>query len=72
MNSIDMQVAVEMRERYMYPKNKKEFLEYCRKLDNDKKAIERIFKSSFNIYFSIYQYYKNNSKNIKEIINIII
>lgn len=71
-NSVDMETIVTMRKKYMYPENKKEFLKYCKELDKDKIVVERILKNNFKIYFSIFQYYKENPKNIKEMIKLIL
>lgn len=71
-NNTDMETVVTMRKKYMYPSNKKEFLDFCKELDKEPIIIERVLKNNYKIYFSIYQYYKDNSKNIKELISLIL
>lgn len=61
-----------LREKLLFPSNKKEFLECTKKLDNDPINIEKVVSINHgNIYFTITKYYEDNPNEIDAVLKYI-
>lgn len=72
MNIIQANTILLFRNNMMYPKNKEDFFKNLSTLDSNKDNIDKVLKNSFNLYFTITQYYKENEDEIQAVIKSII
>ena len=72
LNIIQLETALLLREKMMYPKNEEEFFKYISILDNETLNIERILKMNSSNIFTIKEYYIKNKDFIQEVIDNVI
>lgn len=68
LHSIDIELITILREKSLFPKDKDEFIECLKVLDNDKNAMDKMLSHTNYIFVSLVDYYKTQSEDTIKLI----
>lgn len=73
LSPVDIEVVLLLKDNFLYPKTKEEFLEALKKLDSNDINKEKVLSKMHTVYRSIYDFYVNSSDDrVNTIINSIV